>query len=138
MSARFLKSTLCVTTLCVLEMCVWTDSDCTESHLGIKALFCPTGSLHLSATNAKINQKLSGKTNRCSMFQYWNKEVDFHGKFGDDSHRILSEVRDNESILVQTETGGVSNHCLFSVRGVIVFPFSTGSDSAGKIAFFIL
>lgn len=112
--------------------CIWTDSDCTESHLGIKALFGPKGSLHLSATNAKINQKFNGKTNRCTVpvgrGNTGIKWLDFHGKFGVDSHRLLSEVRDNESILVQTETGGVSNHCLFSVRGVIVFPFSTGSD----------
>lgn len=34
--------------------------------------------------------------------------LDFHGKFGVDSHWILSEVQDNESILVHTEGGVVS------------------------------
>ncbi len=120
--------------------CDWIDSDCTLGHLGIKALFGPKGSLRLSESNARINQKLNGKPNSCTVFQLAGKTgpkwLDFHGTFAVDSHSMLSEDQDNEIILVQTETGGVSNHCLFSGRGIVVFPVSTGSDRQNADRFF--
>lgn len=74
------------------------------------------------------------------MFQLAGKTgpkcLDFHGTFGVDSHSRLSEDQDNEIILVRKETGGVSNHCLFSGRGIIVFPVSTGSDRQNANRFF--
>lgn len=59
--------------------CDWIDSDCTLGHLGIKALFGPEGSLRLSESNAKINQKHNGKPNSCTKCSSWQEKLDQSG-----------------------------------------------------------
>lgn len=59
--------------------CDWIDSDCTLGHLGIKALFGPKGSLRLSESNARINQKLNGKPNSCTKCSSWQEKLDQSG-----------------------------------------------------------